>query len=139
MAAFIGLPLVRVARCDVDTTLFLIGVNLLLMTIKHKLGSNSSRIGQASERLNAGGSWRSDKVTANARGYDYRWQCYRLQWLAEHPLCAIHGNGCTTAGIVVDHIRPHRGDMVLFWEPTNHQTTCKHCHDVHKARIERNA
>ena len=32
------------------------------------------------------------------------------------------------AASVVDHIRPHRGDMVLFWDQTNHQSQCESCH-----------
>ena len=30
---------------------------------------------------------------------------------------------------VVDHIRPHRGDPVLFWDEKNWQSLCKSCHD----------
>lgn len=35
-----------------------------------------------------------------------------------------------------DHITPHRGDVVLFLNPDNLQTLCKHCHDSAKAKIE---
>ena len=35
----------------------------------------------------------------------------------------------------MDHIRPHRGDPVLFWDQTNWQPLCKHHHDV-KTRNE---
>lgn len=30
---------------------------------------------------------------------------------------------------VVDHIKPHRGDKVLFWDSANWQPLCKECHD----------
>jgi len=30
---------------------------------------------------------------------------------------------------VVDHIRPHRGDAALFWDPSNWQPLCKEHHD----------
>lgn len=36
-----------------------------------------------------------------------------------------------------DHIRPHRGDATLFFDPANLQTLCKACHDSAKAREER--
>jgi 5-methylcytosine-specific restriction protein A len=36
---------------------------------------------------------------------------------------------------VVDHIRPHRGDAALFWDPSNWQPLCKRHHDV-KTRNE---
>ena len=95
------------------------------------------------------GSWRSDKQGANARGYTYRWQQYRLGWLRQHPLCGDRVNGasaehslCVRAGravpaTAVDHIEPHRGDQALFWDPNNHQSLCGHCHDSVKAQIER--
>jgi HNH endonuclease len=36
--------------------------------------------------------------------------------------------GRLTPGTCVDHIVPHRGDMTLFWDPTNWQTLCDSCH-----------
>lgn len=38
---------------------------------------------------------------------------------------------------VVDHIKPHRGDVELFRDSENLQSLCKHCHDSHKQRLER--
>jgi 5-methylcytosine-specific restriction protein A len=35
-----------------------------------------------------------------------------------------------TLSRVTDHIVPHKGDMVLFWDRTNWQGSCKHCHDI---------
>lgn len=60
-----------------------------------------------------------------ARGYDYRWQQYRISFLHTHPVCSR----CEEAAIVVDHIVPHRGDVDLFWDEENHQPLCKPCHD----------
>jgi len=72
--------------------------------------------------------------TANERGYGVRWQRARLIYLREHPLCAIcMEQGLITAGEVVDHIIPHKGDYELFWDETNWQTLCKRCHDVKTA------
>jgi len=107
---------------------------------KKKLYSMPSRLAKPGpSSLNAGGSWRSDKGSANARGYNYQWQLYRAQFLLEHPICAIRGVGCTLAATIVDHVKPHRGDAVLFWNPDNHQSACEHCHDVHKQREEARA
>ena len=38
---------------------------------------------------------------------------------------------------MVDHNQPHHGDMKLFWNRTNWQSLCKHCHDAHKQRFEK--
>ncbi len=65
--------------------------------------------------------------TAQERGYDSRWRKYRDKYLKEHPACALCGH--IEPVMVVDHIRPHRGDYVLFWHPSNHRTLCKPCHD----------
>lgn len=79
----------------------------------------------------------SQRENANARGYNYRWQkCCRL-FLAENPLCmecAKHRH--TTLATVVDHITPHRGDMVKFWDTGNWQALCKPCHDTKTGKGE---
>jgi 5-methylcytosine-specific restriction protein A len=41
-----------------------------------------------------------------------------------------------TSKLVCDHVKPHRGDKVLFWDPENLQTLCKPCHDGTKQREE---
>lgn len=41
-----------------------------------------------------------------------------------------------TARLVCDHVKPHRGSALLFWDPSNLQTLCKPCHDVVKQREE---
>lgn len=38
---------------------------------------------------------------------------------------------------VVDHIKPHRGDPVLFWADDNRQGLCLHHHNSTKQRQER--
>ena len=51
-------------------------------------------------------------------------------YLAAHPLCEkCLKEGRYTKATVVDHIKPHRGDPKLFWDPDNWQTLCKRCHD----------
>ncbi|MDP9666317.1 UNVERIFIED_ORG: 5-methylcytosine-specific restriction endonuclease McrA [Pseudomonas cremoricolorata] len=82
------------------------------------------------------GSWRCGK-TSSQRGYDYRWQKARERYLEEHPLCVYcEKNGRTTAARIVDHVVPHRGDMVLFWDQANWQSLCKPCHDSVKQAEE---
>ena len=36
----------------------------------------------------------------------------------------------------VDHIKPHKGDKALFFDPDNVWTLCKGCHDGWKAQVE---
>jgi 5-methylcytosine-specific restriction endonuclease McrA len=74
--------------------------------------------------------------SAASRGYDARWRKARLSFLALHPWCELKGNGCGMLASLVDHKTPHRGDMALFWDETNWQSLCEHCHNVHKQRAE---
>jgi 5-methylcytosine-specific restriction protein A len=63
------------------------------------------------------------------RGYDARWRAYRITFLQANPLCVeCLKKSRTTAATVVDHIEPHRGDTVLFWDTENHQAMCAGCH-----------
>ena len=74
--------------------------------------------------------------SASARGYNRRWQKVSKQYLTIHPLCEnCLKNGKYTKATVVDHIKPHRGDPELFWDPKNWQALCKPCHD-HKTGTE---
>lgn len=62
-----------------------------------------------------------------------------MTWLKQFPLCKLCIDvGVTTPATVVDHVTPHRGSAVLFWDRSNWQSLCKHCHDSVKQRIERN-
>lgn len=74
--------------------------------------------------------------SAAERGYDGRWRKERGAFLALNPWCVKLGSGCTLIAELVDHKTPHRGDMGLFWDRTNWQPLCAHCHNVHKQRIE---
>jgi 5-methylcytosine-specific restriction protein A len=47
-----------------------------------------------------------------------------------------HKAGYIVGAAVVDHIRPHRGDAVLFWDETNWQPLCRPCHDQSKKQAE---
>ena len=75
------------------------------------------------------------RPSAHKRGYTYRWNIAAKQYLREHPLCAIHlKRGHIVQATVVDHIKPHKGDMALFWDKANWQALCKECHDIKTAK-----
>jgi len=72
----------------------------------------------------------SDRASSFERGYSSQWQRARKHFLTKHPLCSkCERNGKLTPATVVDHIKPHRGDAVLFWDEGNWQPLCKKCHD----------
>ncbi|WP_273823038.1 HNH endonuclease [Pseudomonas asplenii] len=100
------------------------------------LGSRVKTLGDRMPTVNPD-SWRTSKQTAAQRGYGYRWQKAREVWLNQHPLCVYcERQGRVTAGTVVDHIKPHRGNQDLFWDQRNWQTLCKPCHDTVKQAEE---
>ncbi len=85
-------------------------------------------------------SWRDDKRKTAERGYGGRWQKARLTHLAKHPLCEMcqaEKPPRITAGTVVDHRIPHKGDQTLFWDRTNWQTLCSTHHNSEKQALER--
>lgn len=103
-----------------------------LTTLATRVKTQGDRIATADPE-----SWRSDKRTSGQRGYNYEWQQARLVHLNDNPLCVYcDREGRVSAASVVDHIIPHRGDMVLFWDRSNWQSLCKPCHDIVKKREE---
>jgi 5-methylcytosine-specific restriction protein A len=73
---------------------------------------------------------RARRGSARERGYDARWERYRAAYLCRHPLCVeCAAAGRVRAASVVDHVRDHKGDTALFWDPANHRALCKPCHD----------
>jgi len=79
-----------------------------------------------------------NRQTAAQRGYGSKWQKARAGYLAKHPLCAMcQQRGVIEPATVVDHIKPHRNDMKLFWDSTNWQALCSNCHSSHKQRLEK--
>lgn len=67
--------------------------------------------------------------------YGNEWKKARKAWLMEHPLCAeCERQGRVTPATIVDHIRPHKGDLSLFWDTGNWESLCKHHHDAKTAR-----
>ncbi len=58
------------------------------------------------------------------------WKQLRTSMLIQHPLCAsCLLTNTYTPSTIVDHIRPHKGDIHLFYDIDNLQTLCKRCHD----------
>jgi 5-methylcytosine-specific restriction protein A len=59
-----------------------------------------------------------------------RWRALRALKLQLQPSCAGRGDGitCGRPTTDVDHIRPHRGDAELFWNPANLDAKCHRCH-----------
>ncbi|MDE2468229.1 MAG: HNH endonuclease, partial [Bradyrhizobium sp.] len=60
-----------------------------------------------------------------------RWRVMRLTiFLRDLYTCRKCGVAePNTSLLVCDHVKPHRGDARLFWDPSNLQTLCKPCHD----------
>ena len=79
----------------------------------------------------------AQRGTAAQRGYGARWQRAGKAYLREHPLCEIclkKNPPVIEPATLVDHIIPHRGDPVLFWDPGNWESASEHCHNEKTAR-----
>jgi 5-methylcytosine-specific restriction enzyme A len=75
------------------------------------------------------------RPSAARRGYGPRWRRARAAYLVRHPLCVpCQAKGRIEPSTTVDHIIPHRGDPVLFWDEGNWAAMCKPCHDAKTAR-----
>lgn len=72
--------------------------------------------------------------------YGRRWRKARAAFLALNRYCALcRAKGRRSRASVVDHIEPHRGDPVKFWDENNWQPLCDRCHNSDKQRRERAA
>ena len=66
-----------------------------------------------------------------------RWRSLRKRHLAREPLCHFcEREGKVTLATVVDHIEPHRGDVVKFWAGP-FMSLCKLHHDSDKQAMEK--
>lgn len=66
---------------------------------------------------------------------DPKWVKASKAHLRDNPLCV----DCLELGVVepatdVDHIKPHRGDRIIFWDRRNWQSLCHRCHSRKTAR-----
>lgn len=68
-----------------------------------------------------------------------RWQRLRTSVLNRDAYTCRKCGGieCDTSRLVADHILPHRGDEVLFWDDQNLQVLCVTCHSSLKQAEER--
>ena len=58
-----------------------------------------------------------------------RWREMRAAQLVAEPFCRECGKmGRRTRAEDVDHIKPHRGDKRIFYDPANLQSLCHSCH-----------
>lgn len=98
-----------------------------LATLKPRVAmANLSRLKPSTVALSRGSS--------TERGYTYKWQQARKRYLAKHPLCVhCETEGIFTASNEVDHVIPHRGNQVLFWDESNWQALCKPHHSAKTA------
>ena len=75
-----------------------------------------------------------DRGSSTQRGYGYKWQQARAGYFRKHPLCVhCEAVGRFTAATDLDHIQPHKGDQVAFWDASNWQGLCKSCHSIKTA------
>jgi len=73
--------------------------------------------------------------SARERGYTRAWEIARGAWLKQHPLCAeCERQGRVTPATVVDHVVPHKGDRIKFWDRNSWQSLCAFCHSTKTAR-----
>lgn len=80
---------------------------------------------------------RGRRGNSTKRGYNYKWNKAAKRFRQDNPLClGCQAVGRTTATAVVDHIVPHKGSDILFWDRNNWQPLCKWHHDVVKQRLE---
>ena len=75
--------------------------------------------------------WPSFKESVQFRSQPWRW-----------PVCQqtgvlLIGGRTEPNSAVVDHIKPHRGDPDLFWDPENLQASSKAYHDKVKQSLEK--
>lgn len=75
----------------------------------------------------------ANRPNAHERGYDHRWREAAKAFLSRHLHCAH----CDDYATVVDHVIPHRGNPKLFWDQSNWQALCAHCHNSAKQARER--
>ncbi|WDR07303.1 HNH endonuclease [Devosia rhodophyticola] len=73
------------------------------------------------------------RPSSRQRGYTKEWEAASKVFLQVYPTC----RRCSAPAALVDHIKPHKGDQALFWDRSNWQPLCAHCHNSHKQRQER--
>lgn len=79
-----------------------------------------------------------NRGSARDRGYTPRWDKAAATFKSRHPWClGCQAVGKQTATEVVDHVEPHKGNQIKFWDTAKWQPACRHHHDVVKKLLER--
>lgn len=66
-----------------------------------------------------------------------RWKALRLYHMGTEPICRMCKQvDRITPVAVVDHVKPHKGDIELFFDDTNLQSLCVTHHNATKQRQE---
>ena len=77
----------------------------------------------------------AERPVYSNRLYGRRWRKARAAFLSRNPLCAEHQRrGLIKGADVVDHIKRHKGDALLFWDVRNWQPLCTECHTAKTRR-----
>lgn len=93
--------------------------------------------GQPCERCGRGKRARDVRKHAAARGYDYRWQQFRANYLAQNPLCVdCEERGIVTAATDVHHIEKLRDFEEAKYECSNLKPLCHQCHSKRTSKGE---
>lgn len=80
---------------------------------------------------------RDTRKGSTARGYDYRWQQFRLTYLAHHPLCVDCGaEGIVGAATDIHHKAKLRDRPEGKYDEENLMALCGRHHDQRTARGE---
>ena len=113
-----------------------------LRTIRPKVSTIGSRFASQQHE----GKERDQQRSATAPWRDWyktaRWQKLRARvikrdrYTCQRTGVLLIGKHPAPDSPVVDHIKPHRGDEVLFWDEANLHTVSKAYHDSEKQRQE---
>jgi len=113
-----------------------------LATIKPIIGMIKPRLGRSIGDDQARYQDRDERKPWRKWYKTTRWQRLRMS-VFERDLftCQMCGKiESNTSQLVADHSKPHRGDVMLFWSPSNIQTLCADpCHNSKKQSQERRA
>ena len=103
-----------------------------------RLKQPTPRIGYAQGDTKAQDQNRNRFAPWRAWYHTPRWAKLRADVLsaADHT-CRMCGRVAPSPDLVADHVEPHHGDPMLFWDRGNIQCLCRWCHSAEKQRQER--
>ncbi|GED04426.1 hypothetical protein BAT02nite_40700 [Bacillus atrophaeus] len=82
--------------------------------------SNLTRVSYCEQHKRTKPAYDQYRESAAKRVYNGKWRQARLGYLSKHPFCvSCMMEGRRVPATVVDHIKPHKGDMKLFWDSSN--------------------